>query len=583
MNNTKNDVNSQITRMKALMKFGVNEGKNMAYTGVEYEKVGADGKMYGIVREGSKYYIKTSPNKKGKIAENYDYIGGFRNRKDNEYSSFAEAQKQFDLKMMSINEANTPDKKVVVESWNPDKQEMLTVEATNKMKKEISRERQIMMNVSRINEKKEQNLKPICKTGCDECGSCEGDNCSCDPEKNGYNFKDAQKPKNSFKVAKHQEGDAKKANKGYKNAKVQEAADRLAWHTTGQDARGNMADTYLDKSHGTTIGSSAPFDDATADNIDDKTKNPVTSTSKMKNGVVKESDSLIYDDEDNINAPKPGTSNVGDSAPFNTRKKGIHEDLDDIDNDSDVEDGYDDSEADSDYSGEEPDMDTDTYDGEVENDMDDADYGDESDDDYDSEDDFEDEDNAPDPDIADLQDQVSDLSRKLDAVMDAVGADEPTVDTDKYQDDDLYDDEDDTDDYEDGDTDDYEDDDTEVYESKSYRKMMMNEARRARMNRRLNEDGMKPFSDGNRVPRGNMNTLHDFGKHPAYQKKVMNLPPKDMQEFPGYYDMNDASVRSDAPYGQKIGNGAPFEVDPEEIENAIAESIKRHLGKKFIR
>ena len=580
MNNTKNDVNSQITRMKALMKFGVNEGKNIAYTGVEYEKVGADGKMYGIVREGSKYYIKTSPNKKGKIAENYDYIGGFRNRKDNEYSSFAEAQKQFDLKMMSINEANTPDKKVVVESWNPDKQEMLTVEATNKMKKEISRERQIMMNASRINEKKEQNLKPICKTGCDECGTCEGDNCSCDPEKNGYDFKDAQKPKNSFKVAKHQEGDAKKANKGYKNVKVQEAADRLAWHTTGQDAKGNMADTYLDKSHGTTIGSSSPFDDATADNIDAKAKSPVTSTSKMRNGVVKESDSLVYDDEDTIDSPKPGTSKVGDSAPFDDRKKDIHEDIDDIDDDSDVEDGYDDNGVDGDYD--DNDVDGSYDDGEIADDYDDnaVDDGYDSDeDDYDSdydadEDDFDDEDGAPDPDIADLQNQVSDLNKKLDAIMDAVGADEPTVDTDKYQDDDLYGDED---------TDDYEDDDTDVYESKSYRKMRMNEARRARMNRRLYESDMKPFSDGNRVPRGNMNTLHDFGKHPAYQKKVMNLPPKDMQEFPGYYDMNDDSVRSDAPYGQKIGDGAPFEIDVDEIQNAIAESIKRHLGKKFIR
>ena len=138
MNNNK-DVNSQLARMRSLMKFGINEGKNVAYTGVEYEKVGADGKLYGIVREGAKYYIKTSPSKKGKLAENYEYIGGFRNRKDNEYKSFAEAQKQFDLKMMSINEANAPEKPIVVESWNPDKQEELTVESSDRMKREISR------------------------------------------------------------------------------------------------------------------------------------------------------------------------------------------------------------------------------------------------------------------------------------------------------------------------------------------------------------------------------------------------------------------------------------------------------------
>jgi hypothetical protein len=99
----------------------------------------------------------------------------------------------------------------------------------------------------------------------------------------------------------------------------------------------------------------------------------------------------------------------------------------------------------------------------------------------------------------------------------------------------------------------------------------MNEARR----RRINEDGMTPFKDAGRVPSGNMNKLDVFGKHPAYQKKVMELPPKDLQEFPGYYDMNDDSVRNDNPYGEKIGDGAPFEIDPQSIDNAIAEAFNR--------
>ena len=36
MNNS-NDVNSQLSRMRSLMKFGINEGKKVSYTGVEYE------------------------------------------------------------------------------------------------------------------------------------------------------------------------------------------------------------------------------------------------------------------------------------------------------------------------------------------------------------------------------------------------------------------------------------------------------------------------------------------------------------------------------------------------------------------
>ena len=91
---------------------------------------------------------------------------------------------------------------------------------------------------------------------------------------------------------------------------------------------------------------------------------------------------------------------------------------------------------------------------------------------------------------------------------------------------------------------------------------------------------MKPFSDAGRVPNGNIQRLNDFGKHPAWQKKVMNLPPKDMDEFDGYYDMNDDSAYNDTPYGTNIGDSAPFSIPPENIDNAISESIKRVLKKK---
>ena len=143
MNNSKN-MNGQFDRMKQLMGYGLNESKKQPYTGVEYSKVAADGKLYGIVREGTKFYIKVSSKKDNVLAENFEYIGGFRNRKDNEYSSFASAQKNFDFKLRSLAEAYGKGANIIVESWNPDRQEELTVEATEKMKREISRERQIM-------------------------------------------------------------------------------------------------------------------------------------------------------------------------------------------------------------------------------------------------------------------------------------------------------------------------------------------------------------------------------------------------------------------------------------------------------
>ena len=74
--------------------------------------------------------------------------------------------------------------------------------------------------------------------------------------------------------------------------------------------------------------------------------------------------------------------------------------------------------------------------------------------------------------------------------------------------------------------------------------------------------------------------LDDFGKHPAYQKKVMELPQNNMQEFPGYYDMNDDSVKGEKPYGSQIGDSAPFDVDVNDtIDNAIEEAMRR-LKKK---
>jgi hypothetical protein len=124
------------------------------------------------------------------------------------------------------------------------------------------------------------------------------------------------------------------------------------------------------------------------------------------------------------------------------------------------------------------------------------------------------------------------------------------------------------------------DDDEEVFESRAYRAMKIRESARRNRARRINEAGMTPFRDAGRVPSGNMNKLDDFGKHPAYQKVVMSLPPKDLQEFPDYYDMNDDSVRNDSPYGERIGDGAPFDIDPDSIDNAIAESVRRILKKK---
>ena len=85
-----------LNRMKALINYGRVDENKKSYSGIENSVVGADSKTYGIIREGLKYFIKVTDKKKP-LVEDFNYIGGFRNRKDHEYDSFANAQKNLDM------------------------------------------------------------------------------------------------------------------------------------------------------------------------------------------------------------------------------------------------------------------------------------------------------------------------------------------------------------------------------------------------------------------------------------------------------------------------------------------------------
>lgn len=557
--NKKVNVNDQLSRMKGLMNYGLQtESKNNTYSSIEYQKLGADGNVYGIIREGSKYYIETAPNKKTLVKEDFNYIGGFKNRKDNEYSSFAAAQKNFDLKMMSIREAYANGKNIMIESWNPDKKENLTLESTEKMRKEILRERQIMYNAACINESKPQSMTMESDNSCGVCGSkeCKGEDASKSADVEGYeNLKDAN-PKNSFRKSKHQTGKAKDAN-DYKA--VKESAEPLAWHQEGQDAKGNMADTYMDKSHGTEVGSSAPFDEET-----------------VEEGVA-------MHDAENQNTPNVGVNKVGDSAPFD-KETNVNEGLDEIpdenpENSEDVED----NEVDTDLENTDDVMD-DADDTMGDEGIEDDTLGDEAIDAENDEDDFEDDDDFGDDedefDEDDLSARVEAMEDTLEQIAQKLGIDTNDFDTEEFEDDDdLYSvDDDSEDEFGDGIEDDEEEEDEMPMESRNRKGYKIFESRAfKKAKRRMNEGGMKPFSNANRVPNGNMNALDEFGKHPCFRKQPMTTPTKNHQEFDGYYDMNDESAKNDIPYATNIGSGAPFDLDVKTVENSIAESIRRNL------
>lgn len=162
-----NSNNSQIERMKALMTYGlVNESaknKRGVSGNIEYTAKGADGKSYAIVRECTKYFIKSAPaGANGMLAENYDYLGGYMNKKSHEYDSYNQAMKNFEMKLRSINEACGT--KTDTEFTNPDRKPDMIKESTAEMSKELLRARQIISNAAAINEGKS------CEICCDsEC------------------------------------------------------------------------------------------------------------------------------------------------------------------------------------------------------------------------------------------------------------------------------------------------------------------------------------------------------------------------------------------------------------------------------
>jgi hypothetical protein len=71
---------------------------------IELTKIGPDGNAYAIVRENHEWYIKKTTKKTKIVAEDFEYIVGLMNKKDEAYSSYAKAIKHLNLKFKSLAE-----------------------------------------------------------------------------------------------------------------------------------------------------------------------------------------------------------------------------------------------------------------------------------------------------------------------------------------------------------------------------------------------------------------------------------------------------------------------------------------------
>lgn len=219
----------QLDRMNFLMEF--ESAPKAVKTNIEYHANGADGKVYGILKEGSKYYIKTTESGKENIAESYEYINGFMNRKENEYKSYNEATKQLELKLMSLNEAFG--KKSDVSTVDFKRGEKVLANLTEEARKELDRMNQIIEN--------------SCKIGRD---------CVCDPESKG-----SASPENTEKNNKPFE-DKVTPDMDFSGSK-----GTVDGATDNKDVKGVEEDLQSDKMKSANSGSEKDFKD-THDDLD---------------------------------------------------------------------------------------------------------------------------------------------------------------------------------------------------------------------------------------------------------------------------------------------------------------------------
>ena len=324
-----NNFAQETSRMLELMKYGINESASKSSAPrVEYSVKAADGLTYGIVNEGTKFYIKVAPKKDTQIVnEDFDYIGGELNKKQNEYKSYALASKNLELKLMQINESHKATK-VIVESVKKEPAADWQINETKEMRSAINRMNQISRNVAMILEDK----KDIKAYG-DKVGNVDTHWTDNDAKPNAYN----EEPVGKTHVAKDEDWTNKDENP---SKEVEKTNDKVgsthtsdtAKKTTGFTEKPKMPDTlkegkhtiklteeqvlawnrgnddYMDKSHGTQIGSSAPFNDE----LDGKTSNQGEAPAEPiheAEGPVHNSDTTLY--------PNGSTGDVAhDGDPF---------------------------------------------------------------------------------------------------------------------------------------------------------------------------------------------------------------------------------------------------------------------------
>lgn len=555
--------NDQLSRMKALMTYGtVNEdAKHISSYNIEYKAKAADGKYYGIIRENSKYFVKVATPGKEMIAEDYQYIGGITNKSNYEYNSYANALKQFELKLGSINEAYDEDRRVNVEALDPFKKEDLVIEGTEKMKNELARQRQIMRNACVImNEATEIGSTPF-KSQPESEHDNSGDK--------DYPFTKEGKPEEDRGAIKFDGGDPKKHSAtfgpdsndvedydldGGKTPKV-DGSVASEKPNGGKVARVNESMGECGSIVPGAMGEGCKEEDELGIEGEDKPIN----TDEL--GGESEGETELDGEAEVGGEDEPGLSDGEEGTEVGDNELGDEEDLDDdeFDFEDDDELGLDDEDE---LDDDELDLDDEDFDFED----DDDEFGDEEGDEIEDEDELGDEegtevegedeldgenefgDEEEDQEI-ELDENVVKKFRQLvrESINEMFGNETPE--------DEEFDDEED-------DFDDEEDKDSKISSINEAKAAKMNSIVESVVNDILNED-----------------ELHVFGDHPGYRKKPMTLPQTGEDKFQDNRDWNDDSVHSEEPFGKGKGDSTPFDQLVAQITDSVMKQINENKKK----
>ena len=524
------NVASQIERMKTMMNYG-RKTESKPYSAVEYERTGADGKKYAIIREGAKFHIKYADTKKPSKSD-YEYIGGFANHKNYMFESYANALKHFEMKMTSLNEAFG--KHESVKSWNVTGRDGILAEASDKMRLEIARQREIMKNAACIVEGKngvdktqankieKTNIK-VTKPKTGDAKGQGGDFFNENPEKEMLdmqknNIKGKQTPVLENVTDEFMDAPLSNVNANVANGSLGEEEvvdDTEVDVNTETDDFGDETDTEIDV-------------DTETDDFDDELEEfPEEDEEEFEDDSI-----TAENDEDEISSLRAEIESLRSTIDAIAEKLDVNE----FDKDEPL---YDDSETEDEDSDDEDGFEPDDTDDEVEVDTEfDAEIDDDGDEEEDEETEVFESRNYK-------QSYVLSEGEKMKTIKNAAKKLGKKVADHMFP---KYNEEDDAPNPINPNID---DDDINAYEKRKKKSKDLDET-----------------------------VLHDFGKHPRFKKEPMTYPKPTMPNKDGQYEEGAEEDNTNKPYATEIGNSAPFG-DGSKVKvaaNSIAENIKARLS-----